>query len=104
MSMDPFNNGRYGDDDRDHLGSFRSGNRAAAGRQPAFARQRKRLQKALYTAITPADMRAIAVKLVEAAKGGNLTAIKLVLLWLIGTPPEAQPRAPETPPPEDMAF
>jgi hypothetical protein len=104
QEIEPFGNGRYGDEHRDHLGRFRPGNRAASGRQAGFARQRQRLQKALYGAVSAEDLRAVVHKLVALAKDGNLQAIKLVLLWGVGEPAPALPSAQDTPAPEDRAF
>jgi hypothetical protein len=104
MMLEPFGNGRDGAEDRDRLGRFRPGNRAASGRQAGFARPRQRLQKALYGAVTAEDLKSVVRKLVELAKQGNLQAIKLVLLWGVGEPAPALPHAAETPAPEERAF
>jgi hypothetical protein len=46
---------------------------------------------------TEADLQAIARQVVDQAKAGNLAAIKIALLWLLGKP--AQPTDPDAPAP-----
>jgi hypothetical protein len=81
---EPFANG----EERDAQGRFTVGNRAAAGHARPFAEQRSRLRWEFYHAISAEDVAAIAQKLVTLAKGGDLQAIKLLLLWALGKPPE----------------
>ena len=56
------------------------------------------LRRAFYDAVTPADLQALARHLITQAKGGNLAATKLLLLWLLGKPGEAVNPNPPLPP------
>jgi hypothetical protein len=60
------------------------------------------LRKAFYATATEADLQAIARQVVEQAKAGNLGAIKIALLWLLGKP--AEPTDLDVPAPTAQAF
>jgi hypothetical protein len=47
-------------------------------------------------------LQAIARQVVDQAKAGNLAAIKIALLWLLGKP--AEPTDPDVPAPIERAF
>jgi hypothetical protein len=94
----PIANGMNGTTGRDALGRFTPGNRAAVGRNQPFATQAAALRRAFYAAVTPADLQALARHLITQAKGGNLAATKLLLLWLLGKPGEAVNPDPPLPP------
>jgi hypothetical protein len=105
----PFTNGNNGGDDRsplqtfrDRLGRFGPGNQAAVGHQSPFAKQSAALRKAFYQEATEGDLHAIARQLLDQAKGGNLSAIKVACLFLLGRPHD--PVNPDAPAPEDQAF
>src|SRR5262249_23532145 len=75
---------------RDANGRFAIGNDGGPGNP--FARQTAALHSAFLQRATPEDMKAIADKLIEQAKGGNVVAAKLVLQYTIGKPaPAVQP-------------
>jgi len=75
---------------RDANGRFAIGNDGGPGNP--FARQTAALHSAFVQRATPEDMKAIADKLIEQAKGGNVVAAKLVLQYTIGKPaPAVQP-------------
>lgn len=63
-------------------GKFGAGNRFGRG-APLAARANK-LRSALFAAVTEDDIRAIARKLIELAKGGDVQAIKELLDRLLG--------------------
>ena len=67
---------------RDANGRFAIGNDGGPGNP--FARQTAALHSAFVQRATPEDMKAIADKLIEQAKGGNVVAAKLVLQYTIG--------------------
>jgi hypothetical protein len=94
----PIANGVNGTTGRDALGRFTPGNRAAVGRSQPFASQAAALRRAFYEAVTPEDLQALARHLITQAKGGNLAATKLLLLWLLGKPGEAVNPEPPLPP------
>src|SRR6267142_1388973 len=94
----PIANGMNGTTGRDAVGRFTPGNRAAVGRSQPFATQAAALRRAFYEAVTPADLQALAHHLITQAKGGNLAATKLLLLWLMGKPGEAVNPDPPLPP------
>ncbi len=71
---------------RDALGRFRNGNKAARGNP--HAKKVHALRTALFSAVTRADMRAVAKALVTQARGGDLDAIELLLSRLLGKPSE----------------
>jgi hypothetical protein len=72
---------------RDARGRFVAGNKGGPGNP--FARQTARLRKALLAVVTDEDMQAIAAKLVELSRAGDVAAIKLLLAYVIGRPAEA---------------
>jgi hypothetical protein len=67
-----------------------------------FAKRAAALRKAFYETATEADLQAIARQVVDQAKGGDLAAIKIALLWLLGRP--AEPTDPDAPAPTAQAF
>jgi hypothetical protein len=80
----PSTNGGNG---RDGRGRFTAGNRGGPGNP--FARQTAALRRAFLAVVTPQHLEAIARMLVERARGGDLAAVKLLLLYVIGRPAEA---------------
>jgi hypothetical protein len=72
---------------RDHDGRFTKGNPGGPGNP--FAGQVARLKKLLLATLTDEDMQAIARKLIDLARDGNLPAIKLVLAYTLGKPGQA---------------
>jgi hypothetical protein len=80
----PSTNGGNG---RDGRGRFSAGNRGGPGNP--FARQTAALRRAFLAVVTPEDLEAIARMLLERARGGDLVAVKLLLLYAIGRPVEA---------------
>ena len=80
---------------RDANGRFAIGNDGGPGNP--FARQTAALHSAFLQRATPQDMKAIADKLIEQAKGGNVAAAKLVLQYTIGKPAPAVSRTTSTP-------
>jgi hypothetical protein len=77
----PSPNGMNG---RDAQGRFLPGNPGGPGNP--FARRSAHLRRAFLEAVSDADLQAIARTLVERAKGGDLAAIKVVCLWVLGKP------------------
>jgi hypothetical protein len=71
---------------RDAQGRFLPGNPGGPGNP--FARRSASLRRAFLEAVSDADLQAIARTLVERAKGGDLAAMKLVFLWVLGKPGE----------------
>lgn len=71
MSEGPSPNGRLNN------GRFEIGNGGGPGNP--FASQVGKLRSVLLEAVTADDMRAVVVKLIELAKGGDLAAMKLLL-------------------------
>jgi hypothetical protein len=84
----PSPNGANG---RNAQGRFLPGNQGGPGNP--FARRCAAIRKAFLEAVSEEDMQAIATQLVARAKGGDLAAIKVLLLWTLGKPPE--PVAPD---------
>jgi hypothetical protein len=75
---------------RTGTGQFAKGNPGGPGNP--FARQVAALRKALLESISAADIKAIAAKLRDLAKGGDIAAAKLLLAYTIGKPqPAVQP-------------
>jgi hypothetical protein len=72
---------------RDEHGRFVVGNKGGPGNP--FARQTARLRKAMLAVVTDEDMQAIAAKLIELARGGDVAAAKVLLAYVIGRPAEA---------------
>src|SRR5689334_20217434 len=70
-----------GDNGRDGRGRFTRGNRGGPGNP--FARQTAALRRAFLAVVTPEDLEAIARLLVERARGGDLVAVKLLLLYAV---------------------
>jgi hypothetical protein len=85
---------------RDERGRFAVGNPGGPGNP--FAKRAAALRKALYESASEADLQAIARQVVDQAKAGNLAAIKIALLWLLGKP--AEPTDPDVPAPIERAF
>jgi hypothetical protein len=73
--------------DRDAQGRFTTGDRGGPGNP--FARQVALLRQVLLQCVTADDMTAIAHKLIELAKVGNVQAIKLLFSYTLGKPAEA---------------
>ena len=69
---------------RDAGGRFAPGNKFAAGNP--FARRMANLRSAFLEAVTVGDLQAVAWKLMDMAKGGDLAAAKLLLAYTIGQP------------------
>ncbi|MEI8372477.1 MAG: hypothetical protein WCJ35_06550 [Planctomycetota bacterium] len=74
MDDSPSLNGAIGD--RDPRGRFLPGN--AGGPGNPLAKKANQLRAALSRAVTAADVRAIARKMIDLAKAGDTTAAKLV--------------------------
>ena len=81
MSLAPSPNGR------DHRGRFSKGWKGGPGNP--LGGQVARLRSALVEAVTEDDITAIAQKLVEMAKAGDVAAIREVLNRTLGKPTEA---------------
>jgi len=77
---------------RDTQGRFIKGN--AGGPGNPFARHVAKLRAALINSVSVADMEQLADDLRIQAKLGNVTAIKLLFLYVLGKPP--QPVNPDT--------
>jgi len=75
-----------GNNGRNARGQFTTGNHAAQGNP--LARRIGQLRSALVGAVTVEDMVAIARKLVEQARGGDVLAMRLLLERTIGKPVE----------------
>lgn len=73
--------------ERDERGRFLPGNPGGPGNP--HARQVAQLRAALLEAVTPEDVREIIGVVVEAARGGDLAAAKLLFDRLLGPPVEA---------------
>jgi len=78
----PSTNGTNG---RTTRGRFAPGNRYGVGGNP-FARKVATFRSALFDAITRADVQAIARALLKSAKGGDTSAAKILLAYLLGEP------------------
>jgi len=72
---------------RNSNGQFAKGNRFGPGNP--FARQVAGLRKALLDRVTAEDIQAIAEKLLQLAKAGDVAAAKLLLSYTIGKPQPA---------------
>jgi hypothetical protein len=70
-------------------GRFGEGNPGGPGDAPALAKSHQ-LRAALLSAVTPEDIREVAAKLLESAKGGSLPAIRELLNRCIGKPREVK--------------
>ena len=86
-SNGPLANGAAASSGRDANGRFVKGN--AGGPGNPFGRQVAALRQALLDAVTPEDIDAIALTLIEFAKGGDVQAAKLLLAYAIGKPAAA---------------
>ena len=84
MTHPPSPNGANG---RDRGGRFAKGNPGGPGNP--HGRVAAALRAAMLGAVSPEDMREIVHKLVELAKGGNITAAKEILDRCLGRPVEA---------------
>ena len=73
--------------ERDENGRFLPGN--AGGPGNPLGQHVNLLRKALLEAVTPEDMKQIAAALVKAAKDGDVTATKELLLRCLGRPLES---------------
>lgn len=71
-------------------GRFGAGNTAALGHVNPTARARAELQKALVAAVTPADVEALARKLLADALGGQVPSAELLLKYVVGRPAKAE--------------
>ena len=92
MSQDSDNNddGATGGTDagaRDEFGRFGPGNRFSRGNP--HAKRVAQLRSALLETVTVEDMRAVAAKLIEMARGGDLPAIRELLERTLGKPVES---------------
>ena len=86
MLTDPSTD-RPDDDGRDSRGRFAPGNTASRGNP--HARRVAKLRSILLEAVTDDDFRAVARKLIELARSGDLKAIKELLDRTLGRPTEA---------------
>jgi len=68
-------------------GRFSEGNRAAVGNP--HAKRVGELRTALLDAVMPEDVQAVAKALVEAAKGGDVAAARVLFERTLGRPVEA---------------
>ena len=82
--MAPSANGSNG---RDESGRFLPGNPGGPGNP--HAAQVGRLRSALLGAVTPEDMRAVALALVEKARAGDIAAARVLFDRVLGKPVEA---------------
>src|SRR5437899_3182703 len=76
-----------GKEGRDGRGRFAAGNPGGPGNP--FARRVAALRTALLKAVTDDDIRAIAQKLSERAKAGDVAACKLLFAYVLGKPAAA---------------
>ena len=63
-------------DERDNLGRFTQGNRAAAGHTNRMAKKRQALTDMFLRELKPADFKAIIKKLIALARDGDIQAIR----------------------------
>ena len=84
MSSRPSTTVPNGDGARGPDGRFGPGNRAARGNP--HARRVARLRTALLRAVTPQDIKEVAVTLVAKAKDGDVAAVRELLQRLLGPP------------------
>ncbi len=84
MKSTPSPNGSNG---RDAGGRFAKGNPGGPGNP--HAQRVGQLRSALLDAVTPADMQAIAHKLIDLAKEGDVPAIREIFTRTLGKPIEA---------------
>jgi len=76
---------------RDARGWFVPGNKAAKSHRHPQARHATKLAEAFRSSIKAADIKAIARKLVQMARKGDLPAIRELLDRTLGRPPQAEP-------------
>jgi len=69
-------------------GRFLPGNRAAKGN--ATPRKTARFRNALLSCVTPQDFREVVQALMTAAKSGDVSAAKLFLQYVVGTPGDVE--------------
>src|SRR5262245_17930327 len=70
-------------------GRFQPGNTAALGHINPAARARADLQKALIAAVTPADIEALAKRLLADGLTGQVASAELLLKYVVGKPATA---------------
>ena len=85
MPFEPLGNGRE-DRDRGTDGRFRLGNKAAVGHGSRYASRVAELRGAMLARVTAADVSAVIGAMINAAKGGDVPAAKLLLQWTLGEP------------------
>lgn len=73
-----------GDNGRDERGRFTTGNPGGPGNP--HAAQVSRLRSALLDAVAPEDMQAIALKLIDLAKNGDVMACRVLFDRVLGRP------------------
>lgn len=73
---------------RQNNGRFAAGNKFSNGNP--FAGSVAKLRAALLSSITEDDIKQVGVALLDAAKAGDLGAIRLLLSYCVGTPAPAQ--------------
>jgi hypothetical protein len=76
-----------GGNGRDKHGRFTAGN--AGGPGNPFARQTAALRRELCQTVTGEDVKAVTLRLIEQAKGGDVAAARLLFAYAIGSPAEA---------------
>jgi hypothetical protein len=76
-----------GGNGRDERGRFARGNPGGPGNP--FARQAAALRQAVYAVVKPEVVQQLMEMLVQRALGGDLAALKLLLLYAVGRPTEA---------------
>src|SRR5262249_23948337 len=84
--LQPSANGAAPVNGRDGHGRFAPGNQAAAGRANHFARQVAALRQTLVNAVTADDVRAVAAKLLDQAKAGDVASARLLFAYTVGQP------------------
>ena len=74
--------------DRDSLGQFAEGNQCAAGSRGGRARRatEEKYLASLLKVVTPDEWQKVIAKLLEKAKKGDLSAIKMICEYAIGKP------------------
>jgi len=78
---------------RDAVGRFQRGNPGGPGNPHARAVARLRVE--LLKVITPAALAQLAQGLLEAARGGDVAAARLLLSYAIGSPARQEPPDPD---------
>jgi len=87
-TAEPKSNGHTAE--RDARGRFLPGNQAAKGHRHPHARRAVKLAEAFCETVKVADIRAVAKKLVQMARKGDLQAIRELLDRTLGRPPQAE--------------